>query len=145
MKLVTTDLEWSYAAGETDVRGEMLQAAAELLTLGRDAVQVFDGAEPGVKARPSDPAEQESTRETQQGSKRNEAGEVTKPLRTKRTGSGGKPKSKRSPAGKQGNEPYLYERFEYGRNRDWDFSARVSFTSRRKSARFAPAHSGPGG
>ena len=33
MKLVTTALEWSHAAGETDVRAETLQAAAELLGL----------------------------------------------------------------------------------------------------------------
>ncbi len=40
MKLVTTALEWSYAAGETNVRAETLQAAAEMLTLRRDAVRV---------------------------------------------------------------------------------------------------------
>ena len=44
MKLVTTALEWSYAAGETDVRAETLEAAAELLTLRRDATRVIDGA-----------------------------------------------------------------------------------------------------
>ncbi len=47
MKLVTTTtLEWSYAAGETDVRAETLQAAAELLTLRRDAIRMIDGAGP---------------------------------------------------------------------------------------------------
>ena len=44
MKLVVTALEWSYAAGETDVRVETLQAAAELLTLRRDAIRMIDGA-----------------------------------------------------------------------------------------------------
>ncbi len=44
MKLITTALERSYAAGETDVRAETLEAAAELLTLRRDAIRVIDGA-----------------------------------------------------------------------------------------------------
>jgi hypothetical protein len=44
LKLVTTALEWSYAAGETDVRTETLEPAAELLTLRRDAILVIDGA-----------------------------------------------------------------------------------------------------
>jgi hypothetical protein len=42
MKLVTTALEWTYAAGETDVTAQTLEAAAELLTLGRDAIRVID-------------------------------------------------------------------------------------------------------
>jgi DNA transposition AAA+ family ATPase len=46
MKLVTTALEWSYAAGEADVRTETLQAAAELLTLRRDAIREIDGDGP---------------------------------------------------------------------------------------------------
>jgi hypothetical protein len=33
MKLVTTALEWTYQAGETDVRAETLEAAASLLVL----------------------------------------------------------------------------------------------------------------
>ena len=44
MKLVTTALEWSYEAGETEVSAETLQAAAELLTLGRDTIRLIDGA-----------------------------------------------------------------------------------------------------
>jgi len=58
MKLVTTALEWSYAAGETDVKAETLQAAAELLTLRRDTIRMIDGAGPNVEAHRSDPAEQ---------------------------------------------------------------------------------------
>jgi hypothetical protein len=49
MKLVSPALEWSYAAGETDVRAETLQAAAELLTLGRDIIRLIDGAGPTVE------------------------------------------------------------------------------------------------
>ena len=60
MKLVTTALEWSYAAGETDVRAETLQAAAELLTLRRDTIRMIDGAGPNVEVHRSDPAEQGS-------------------------------------------------------------------------------------
>ena len=36
MKLVTTALEWTYEAGLTDVKEEMLEQAAELLMLRRD-------------------------------------------------------------------------------------------------------------
>jgi len=46
MKLVTTTLEWSYAAGE---------AAAELLTLRRDAIRVIDGTGSGEPAASSMP------------------------------------------------------------------------------------------
>jgi hypothetical protein len=52
MKLVTTALEWSYAAGETEVRAETLQAAAELLTLRRDAIRIIDGTGPTIEVRP---------------------------------------------------------------------------------------------
>ena len=45
MKLVTTALEWSYAQGEKDVSPKHLQAAAELLTLGRDVIRVIDAIE----------------------------------------------------------------------------------------------------
>ena len=46
MKLVTTALEWSYQAGDTDVRAETLQAAAELLVLRRDTLWLIEGAGP---------------------------------------------------------------------------------------------------
>ena len=46
MKLVTTALEWSYLAGETDVRAERLKSAAELLVLRHDTLKLIDGAGP---------------------------------------------------------------------------------------------------
>lgn len=46
MKLVTTALEWTYQAGEFDVRAETLKEAAELLVLRRDTFRVIDGAGP---------------------------------------------------------------------------------------------------
>jgi hypothetical protein len=49
MKLVTTALEWSYEAGDTDVQAETLQAAAELLVLRRDTLRMIDGAGPGIE------------------------------------------------------------------------------------------------
>jgi hypothetical protein len=44
MKLVTTALEWSYLAGETEVRAERLKSAAELLVLRHDTLKLIDGA-----------------------------------------------------------------------------------------------------
>ncbi len=67
MKLVTTALEWSYQAGETEVSTETLQAAAELLTLRRDTIRMIDGAGPNVEAHQSDPAEQGSAIGTEPG------------------------------------------------------------------------------
>jgi hypothetical protein len=46
MKLVTTALEWSYEAGDTDVKAETLQAAADLLVLRHDTPRIIDGAGP---------------------------------------------------------------------------------------------------
>ncbi len=40
MKLVTTALEWTYAAGEMDT--QTLETAVELLTFRRDTIQVLD-------------------------------------------------------------------------------------------------------
>ncbi len=54
MKLVTTALEWSHEAGETDMRAETLQAAAELLILRRDTLRIIDGAGPSVEAPSSE-------------------------------------------------------------------------------------------
>jgi hypothetical protein len=59
MKLVTTALEWSYQAGETDVRAETLEKAAELLVLRRDTFRIIDGEGPGIEAFLSE-QEQES-------------------------------------------------------------------------------------
>src|SRR5438876_6728976 len=49
MKLVTTALEWSYLAGETEVRAERLKSAAELLVLRHDTLKLIDGAGPDVR------------------------------------------------------------------------------------------------
>jgi hypothetical protein len=57
MKLVSTALEWSYQAGETDVRAETLQAAAELLTLRRDTIRMIDGAGPSVEVHSPEQAQ----------------------------------------------------------------------------------------
>ena len=51
MKLVTTALEWTYSAGETDVRAKTLEKAAEVLTLRQDAIQFIDG-EPQEEGKP---------------------------------------------------------------------------------------------
>ncbi len=59
MKLVTTALEWSYQAGETDVKAERLQSAASLLVLRRDTLRMIDGAGPNVEVPPSESATQE--------------------------------------------------------------------------------------
>src|SRR5215831_11979282 len=53
MKLVTTALEWTYQAGETDVRAETLEKAASLLVLRRDTLRIIDGAGPSVEAPPA--------------------------------------------------------------------------------------------
>src|SRR6266496_2628976 len=53
-KLVTTVLEWSYQAGETDVRAETLEKAAQLLVLRRDTLRIIDGAGPSVEADPAE-------------------------------------------------------------------------------------------
>jgi hypothetical protein len=59
MKLVTTALEWTYQAGEPNVRAETLEQAASLLVLRRDTLRIIDGAGPSVEISPS-----ESTRES---------------------------------------------------------------------------------
>jgi hypothetical protein len=58
MKLVTTALEWTYQAGETDVKAETLEKAASLLVLRRDTLRIIDGAGPSVEAPPSESTEQ---------------------------------------------------------------------------------------
>ena len=67
-KLVTTALEWSYQAGDTDVRPETLEKAAELLVLRRDTLRIIDGAGPRIAARPlgSTGQEQASDMEAEQ-------------------------------------------------------------------------------
>jgi hypothetical protein len=45
MKLITTALEWSYAAAQKDVSPKHLEAAAEQLTLRRDVMYLVDAIE----------------------------------------------------------------------------------------------------
>ncbi len=52
MKLVTVALEWSYLAGETEVKAERFKSAAELLVLRHDTLKLIDGA--GPEALPQD-------------------------------------------------------------------------------------------
>lgn len=54
MKLVMTVLEWTYEAGEMDVRAERLKSAAELLVLHHDTLQIIDGAGPDVPVEDQD-------------------------------------------------------------------------------------------
>jgi hypothetical protein len=65
MKLVTTALEWTYQAGETDVRSETLEKAASLLVLRRDTLRIIDGAGPSIEAPPSESTGQEQASGTQ--------------------------------------------------------------------------------
>jgi len=69
-KLVTTALEWTYQAGETDVRAETLSAAASLLVLRRDTLWLIDGAGPSIEAHQSksNGLEQASETEAEQDS-----------------------------------------------------------------------------
>jgi hypothetical protein len=65
MKLVTTALEWTYQAGETDVRAETLESAASLLVLRRDTLRIIDGAGPGIEAPQSESTGQEQASGTE--------------------------------------------------------------------------------
>jgi hypothetical protein len=65
MKLVSTALEWSYEASETNVRPETLEKAAQLLVLRRDTLRIIDGAGPSVEALPSESTEQEQASGTE--------------------------------------------------------------------------------
>jgi len=69
-KLVTTALEWTYQAGETDVRAETLSAAASLPVLRRDTLWLIDGAGPSIEAHQSksNGLEQASETEAEQDS-----------------------------------------------------------------------------
>jgi hypothetical protein len=58
MKFVTTALEWSYEAGEADVKAETLEKAVSLLVLRRDSFRIIDGAGPSVEVLPSESTEQ---------------------------------------------------------------------------------------
>ncbi len=65
MKLVTTALEWTYEAGETDVRAERLKSAEELLVLHHGMLKIIDGAEPNAPVPQSDGAEPTSANGTE--------------------------------------------------------------------------------
>ena len=54
MKLVTTALEWTYEAHETDVRAQTLENAASLLVLRRDTFRIIDGDGPSHDVHPSE-------------------------------------------------------------------------------------------
>jgi len=72
MKLVTTALEWTSEAGETDVQSRTLEQAAHLLVLRRDTLQIIDGAGPRVAvsrpegSEPGSAPETESQQDTRQ-------------------------------------------------------------------------------
>src|SRR2546427_3522170 len=51
MKLVTTALKWSYAQREPDITSKHLKAAAELLTLRRDKIQIIDAENNRLKEK----------------------------------------------------------------------------------------------
>jgi hypothetical protein len=58
MKLVTTALEWAYEDGDTEVRAEKLERAAELLMLRRNTLRLIDGAGPSIGDHQSKSTEQ---------------------------------------------------------------------------------------
>jgi hypothetical protein len=66
MKLVTTALEWSYLAGETDVVPARLKSAAELLVLRHDTLKLIDGDESDVLVGTRDEAEPARVNGTEQ-------------------------------------------------------------------------------
>lgn len=63
MKLVTTALKWSYAQAEADGNAKHLEAAAELLTLRRDSIQIIDAEHNRLK---EDAQEQQESGEEQE-------------------------------------------------------------------------------
>jgi len=60
-------MEWTYQAGETDVRAETLEKAASLLVLRRDTLRIIDGAGPSIEVNLKDTAEQSSVQEGNAG------------------------------------------------------------------------------
>src|SRR5438132_3730357 len=59
MKLVTTALKWSYAQHEANVTSKHLKAAAELLTLRRDTIQIIDAENNRFKEKEQEKQEPE--------------------------------------------------------------------------------------
>jgi hypothetical protein len=66
MKLVTTALEWSYQAGDTEIRAETLEQAASLLVLRRDTLRIIDGEGPSSEAPSSTSPSVAQTSKTEQ-------------------------------------------------------------------------------
>jgi hypothetical protein len=94
MKLVTTALEWTYQAHETDVRAETLEQAAELLVLRRDTFRIIDGDGPSHDALPvesvsgtqasetkKDQEEQDHNERTSSNDVQNAVPQPTKPVK----------------------------------------------------------------
>ena len=63
MKLLTTALKWSYAQHEADVTSKHLKAAAELLTLRRDNIQIIDAENNRFKEEKQEKQEPEEEQE----------------------------------------------------------------------------------
>src|SRR5712692_1094797 len=85
MKLVTTALEWSYLAGETDVRAERLKSAAELLVLRHDTLKLIDGAGPdagSIDQNKAEPAREKGKEPERQTVLENEQQNTTKTVET---------------------------------------------------------------
>src|SRR5712691_2769676 len=73
MKLLTTALKWSYAQHEADVTSKYLKAAAELLTLRRDKIQIIDAENNRFKEEPEkQESEEEQERPKPKGRKAKE-------------------------------------------------------------------------
>ncbi|HEY4383495.1 MAG TPA: ATP-binding protein, partial [Ktedonobacteraceae bacterium] len=92
MKLVTTALEWTYEAGETNMRAERLKSAAELLVLRYDTLWIIDGAGPTVpvedqsaetkdRANGNEP-EQQTVQENEHASPTETVGTAKEPVQT---------------------------------------------------------------
>lgn len=75
MKLVTTALEWTYEAHESDVRAEALEQAADLLVLRRDTFRIIDGDGPSYDVLPAEPARGVQASETKKNQEEQEQDE----------------------------------------------------------------------
>jgi hypothetical protein len=73
MKLVTTALKWSYAERQADVASKHLKAAAELLTLRRDTIQIIDAENNRFKEGEPEKQEPGEEQEKPKGKKGKEA------------------------------------------------------------------------
>lgn len=85
MKLVTAALEWTYTAGEADVKGETLELAAQLLVLRRDTLRMIDGARPDTPVARPDEAESARTNGTEPQRETGQESEQQNMLKTAET------------------------------------------------------------